>query len=85
MYGMDAAERLVESTRTLLWERGYTGTSPRAIQARAGAGQGSMYHHFRGKPDLAAVAIQRTADELRARADRCSTAPAARSSGSPRT
>ena len=68
MYGMDAAERLVESTRALLWERGYTGTSPRAIQERAGAGQGSMYHHFRGKPDLAAAAIRRTAEELRARA-----------------
>ncbi|MFF5231632.1 TetR/AcrR family transcriptional regulator [Dactylosporangium sp. NPDC000521] len=65
---MDAAERLVESTRALLWERGYTGTSPRAIQERAGAGQGSMYHHFRGKPDLAAAAIRRTADELRSRA-----------------
>ena len=68
MYGMDAAERLVESTRALLWERGYTGTSPRAIQERAGAGQGSMYHHFRGKPDLAATAIRRTADDLRTRA-----------------
>ncbi len=68
MYSMDTAERLVESTRALLWERGYTGTSPRAIQERAGAGQGSMYHHFRGKPDLAAVAIQRTAEELRSRA-----------------
>lgn len=68
MYSMDTADRLVESTRALLWERGYTGTSPRAIQEHAGAGQGSMYHHFRGKPDLAAVAIQRTADELRSRA-----------------
>ncbi|GAA3197114.1 TetR/AcrR family transcriptional regulator [Dactylosporangium siamense] len=65
---MDTAERLIESTRALLWERGYTGTSPRAIQSLAGAGQGSMYHHFRGKPDLAAVAILRTADELRSRA-----------------
>src|SRR5215213_6343710 len=68
MYDMNAAERLVESTRALLWERGYTGTSPRAIQERAGAGQGSMYHHFRGKPDLAATAIRRTADDLRTRA-----------------
>ncbi|MDG6108436.1 TetR/AcrR family transcriptional regulator [Dactylosporangium aurantiacum] len=65
---MDTAERLVESTRELLWERGYTGTSPRAIQERAGAGQGSMYHHFRGKQDLAVAAIRRTADDLRTRA-----------------
>ncbi len=59
------ADDLIESTRQLLWERGYVGTSPRAIQERAGAGQGSMYHHFRGKPDLARAAIARTADELR--------------------
>ncbi|MFD1152109.1 TetR/AcrR family transcriptional regulator [Saccharothrix hoggarensis] len=63
---MDTRERLIESTRELLWERGYVGTSPKAIQARSGAGQGSMYHHFRGKPDLALAAIRRSADELRA-------------------
>ncbi|GAA2632561.1 TetR/AcrR family transcriptional regulator [Dactylosporangium fulvum] len=66
---MGTADRLVESTRELLWERGYTATSPRAIQERAGAGQGSMYHHFRGKPDLAAEAIRRTAAELRTAAE----------------
>src|SRR6185369_11269189 len=50
-------------------ERGYVGTSPKAIQERAGAGQGSMYHHFAGKHDLALAAIRRTAAELRAAAD----------------
>ncbi|MBE3013066.1 TetR/AcrR family transcriptional regulator [Microbispora sp. NEAU-D428] len=63
---MSAPDRLIESTRELLWERGYVGTSPRAIQQRAGAGQGSMYHHFSGKPDLALAAIGRTAEEMRA-------------------
>ncbi|MGW0877258.1 TetR/AcrR family transcriptional regulator [Streptomyces sp. NPDC002740] len=63
------AERLIESTRELLWERGYVGTSPKAILERAGAGQGSMYHHFKGKPDLALAAIRRTADEMRATAE----------------
>jgi len=66
MYGMSTPDRLIESTRELLWERGYVGTSPRAIQQRAGAGQGSMYHHFSGKPDLALAAIGRTAEEMRA-------------------
>ncbi|MCC3772576.1 TetR/AcrR family transcriptional regulator [Streptomyces sp. UNOC14_S4] len=70
-----AAERLIESTRELLWERGYTGTSPKAIQQRAGAGQGSMYHHFSGKPDLAHAAISRTAGELRAAAEEQFAAP----------
>ncbi|MFF9133271.1 TetR/AcrR family transcriptional regulator [Streptomyces sp. NPDC014806] len=62
---MSTSERLIESTRELLWERGYVGTSPKAILERAGAGQGSMYHHFKGKPDLALAAIRRTAGEMR--------------------
>lgn len=66
--GMSTPERLIESTRELLWERGYVGTSPKAILERADAGQGSMYHHFKGKPDLALAAIRRTAEEMRATA-----------------
>ncbi|MGV9561411.1 TetR/AcrR family transcriptional regulator [Streptomyces sp. NPDC003480] len=65
---MNTPERLIESTRELLWERGYVGTSPKAILERSGAGQGSMYHHFKGKPDLALAAIRRTAEEMRATA-----------------
>ncbi|MCC3774123.1 TetR/AcrR family transcriptional regulator [Streptomyces sp. UNOB3_S3] len=72
---MSTPERLIESTRELLWERGYVGTSPKAIQQRAGAGQGSMYHHFSGKPDLALAAIRRTAEELRAAAEERFAAP----------
>ncbi|SHF93878.1 TetR/AcrR family transcriptional regulator [Geodermatophilus nigrescens] len=66
---MNARERLVEAAQDLLWERGYVGTSPKAIQDRAGAGQGSMYHHFTGKADLARTALQRTADRERAGAE----------------
>jgi AcrR family transcriptional regulator len=73
--GVSARERLVESTRELLWERGYVGTSPKAIQQRAGAGQGSMYHHFAGKEELARAAIDRTASELRAAAEALLSAP----------
>jgi TetR/AcrR family transcriptional regulator, transcriptional repressor for nem operon len=72
---VDSAERLIESTRELLWERGYTGTSPKAIQQRAEAGQGSMYHHFSGKRELAATAIERTAAGLRDRAQAQFSAP----------
>ncbi|MGW6544867.1 TetR/AcrR family transcriptional regulator [Streptomyces massasporeus] len=72
---MSTPERLIESTRELLWERGYTGTSPKAILERANAGQGSMYHHFRGKPDLALAAIRRTAEEMRATAARVLDGP----------
>jgi len=52
-----------------LWERGYVGTSPRAILERAGAGQGSLYHHFSGKADLALAAVQRSAEQLKAAAE----------------
>ncbi|MBV6697830.1 TetR/AcrR family transcriptional regulator [Kitasatospora aureofaciens] len=63
---MATQDRLIESTQELLWERGYVGTSPKAIQQRAGVGQGSMYHHFTGKPDLAATALRRSAEQMRA-------------------
>ncbi|MEU6670932.1 TetR/AcrR family transcriptional regulator [Streptomyces sp. NPDC046727] len=72
---MSTSERLIESTRELLWERGYVGTSPKAILERAGAGQGSMYHHFKGKPDLALAAIRRTAQELREAVERILAGP----------
>ncbi|MET7700669.1 MULTISPECIES: TetR/AcrR family transcriptional regulator [unclassified Streptomyces] len=65
---MSTPDRLIDATRELLWERGYVGTSPKAIQQQAGAGQGSMYHHFKGKPDLALAAIRRTAEDMRATA-----------------
>ncbi|MFC8490782.1 TetR/AcrR family transcriptional regulator [Streptomyces sp. NPDC057235] len=64
----DTSERLVGAARELLWERGYVGTSPKAVQRAAGAGQGSMYHHFAGKRDLALAAIRRTAEEMDAAA-----------------
>lgn len=62
-------ERLIQSTQELLWERGYVGTSPKAIQHAAEAGQGSMYHHFSGKAELAKTAIERSAAELRTAAE----------------
>jgi AcrR family transcriptional regulator len=66
---MDTVGRLLATTRELLWERGYVGMSPRAIQQRSGVGQGSMYHHFEGKSDLAAAAIDQTGTEMRAAID----------------
>lgn len=62
---METRERLITSTQALLWERGYVGTSPKAIQQRAGVGQGSMYHHFGGKADLALAAIHRCTEHLK--------------------
>ena len=64
----DNRTHLISATRELLAQRGYTGTSPHQIQERAGVGQGSMYHHFAGKPELAAVALSESGEALLASA-----------------
>jgi TetR/AcrR family transcriptional regulator, transcriptional repressor for nem operon len=71
MYSTDMTtrERLITSTQQLLWERGYVGTSPRAILDRSGAGQGSLYHHFTGKAELALAAVDRSGEQLQAAAE----------------
>lgn len=48
----------------LLWERGYSATSPREVRERSGVGQGSMYHHFPSKRDLGIAAIKHNCDAL---------------------
>ncbi|MET0695306.1 MAG: TetR/AcrR family transcriptional regulator [Propionibacteriaceae bacterium] len=59
-------DRLIDSTRELLAERGFSATSPRAVMDRSGAGQGSFYHHFVDKADLGRAALERTAADFRA-------------------
>lgn len=63
--GSDTVERLIGSMKELLWERGYAGTTPAAVQQRAGARQSSMYHHFRSKAGLALAAERRMGEELK--------------------
>lgn len=62
---MDTREKLIEAAQELLWDRGYAATSPRAILDVSGAGQGSMYHHFRGKEALAMAAVERNGELIR--------------------
>ncbi len=57
-------EALIDAAKSLLWERGYEAMSPRAVLARSGAGQGSLYHHFAGKAALAADALEQVAAEM---------------------
>ncbi len=54
---MSSRDQLTDAMAELLWERGYAATSPRDVMARAGVGQGSMYHHFSGKHALAIEAL----------------------------
>jgi AcrR family transcriptional regulator len=60
---MSKREDIIEATKSLLWEKGYEATSPRDIQARSHAGQGSFYHHFPSKQELARVAIEEIVTE----------------------
>lgn len=69
MYNMDARQSLIESARELLWDRGYAATSPRAVLDASGVGQGSMYHHFRGKEDLARACVDANGTEMRAQVE----------------
>ncbi len=61
---MDSRERLVETMSELMWERGYADTSPRDVRERSGVGQGSMYHHFPTKRELALAALERNIADL---------------------
>jgi AcrR family transcriptional regulator len=56
-------EKILRATKELLWERGFEAMSPRDVMARSGAGQGSLYHHFAGKLDLACAALAEMAAE----------------------
>ena len=61
---MDSRESLVTAMCDLMWERGYAATSPREVRERSGVGQGSMYHHFPGKRDLALAAMERNSADM---------------------
>jgi TetR/AcrR family transcriptional repressor of nem operon len=61
---MSAKGELVKAAKKLMWERGYEAVSPRDLLEESGAGQGSLYHHFKGKLDLASVALGEVSDEM---------------------
>lgn len=61
---MKAKGELVKAAKKLMWERGYEAVSPRDLLDESGAGQGSFYHHFKGKLDLGAVALSEVSDEM---------------------
>ncbi len=62
-------EALLDAATKLVWEQGYESTSPAAILAASGAGQGSMYHHFASKKALAIAAMDRHEEILWARSE----------------
>jgi len=72
---MESRERLVAAMSELMWERGYAATSPREVRERSGVGQGSMYHHFPGKRELALAALERNCADLLPATEGLLTAP----------
>ncbi len=59
----DARGRLVAAAQELFAARGVSATSPRQVLAASGVGQGSLYHHFPTKHDLALAAVGATVDD----------------------
>lgn len=62
---MSKRDDLVDAMGDLLWENGYTATSPADVLRRSGAGQGSFYHHFSGKAELAAASLETVSARMR--------------------
>lgn len=62
---MNTRDKLIQSAAELMWAQGYSNTSPKDIQKAAGVGQGSMYHHFGGKSELAVAALHQSAEHMK--------------------
>ncbi|WP_275292003.1 TetR/AcrR family transcriptional regulator [Amycolatopsis sp. La24] len=65
----DNRTKLIETGAELIWQSGYTATSPRQVMAASGVGQGSFYHHFPAKTDLGTAAIAANANAVVAAAE----------------
>ncbi|MFK4728971.1 helix-turn-helix domain-containing protein [Agromyces mediolanus] len=59
----EARRILIEAAQELYATNGVAATTPREVLARSGVGQGSLYHHFPSKRDLAAAAVAQTVDD----------------------
>lgn len=55
----EGRERLLAAATKLFLKDGYDATSPQAIYAESGVGQGSFYHHFSNKDALVHVVLLR--------------------------
>jgi TetR/AcrR family transcriptional repressor of nem operon len=70
-----ARQHLVDAMKSLLWDRGFESTSPGQILERSSVGQGSLYHHFRGKTDLAVTALTEVSEDMRRGVEKRLTRP----------
>lgn len=61
---MDTKRAILGAAKQLLWRVGYEGMSPKRLLNESGAGQGSLYHHFRGKKAVAIAALEEVEREM---------------------
>ncbi len=61
---MNARDKILNAAKTLLYEEGFEAMSPAKVLKLSGAGQGSLYHHFSGKKELAQIVLDEVAEEL---------------------
>lgn len=54
---MSSREQLIDTMSDPMRER-YADTGPRDVRERSGVGQGSMYHHFPTKRELALAGLE---------------------------
>ena len=59
-------QAILTAAKELLLEVGYESMSPNKVLERSGAGQGSLYHHFSGKKQLAQTVLYQVAEDLKA-------------------
>ncbi len=64
MTNSSTREKIIKAAQTLLYLEGYEAMSPGKVLKLSGAGKGSLYHHFSGKPALARTVLDGVADEL---------------------
>ena len=64
MSSHSSKEQILQATKELIWEHGYKAMSPKMIMKKSGVGQGSLYHHFEGKLDLAEKALHEIEEEM---------------------
>ncbi len=62
-------DTLIKTARALLWRNGFEAMSPRKVLQESGVGQGSLYHHFSGKKDLALSALDAVSTDMSAEVD----------------
>lgn len=60
--GQDTRNRILDTTQTLVLEKGFSATSIDDILKAADVTKGAFFHHFRSKADLARTLVQRFAE-----------------------